>query len=53
MILVGLSFGALYYSRKSIEARRYEDFKIRQRMQEANIGDYSLPARYSNKSDNK
>lgn len=50
--LVGISFTALYFSRKSIDARRYRDYKIRQRMKEANEGDYAIPENYVRKSEN-
>lgn len=46
MILVGISFGTLYLSRQSIVARRYDDFKIRQRMKEANTGEYDRSKTY-------
>lgn len=51
IILVGLSFTAFYFSKKSIDARRYEHYKIRQRMQEANTGDYVRPDKYVYKPD--
>lgn len=51
MILVGLSFTALYYSRKTIDARRYDNYKSRQRMLEANTGDYVRPDKYVYKPD--
>lgn len=47
MILVGLSFGALYLSRKSIDNRRYDDYKARQRMKEANRGEYDTSNKYT------
>lgn len=53
MILVGLSFTGLYFSKKSIDARRYENYKIRQRMLEANTGEYVRPDKYVYKPENK
>jgi len=50
MILVGLSFTGLYLSKKSIDARRYDNYKIRQRMLEANTGEYVRPDKYVYKS---
>lgn len=46
MLLVGASFGALYLSKKSIDARRYDDYKARQRMKEANRGEYAQPEKF-------
>lgn len=53
MILVGLSFTGLYFSKKSIDARRYDNYKIRQRMLEANTGEYVRPDKYVYKPENK
>lgn len=53
IVLVGLSFTGLYFSKKSIDARRYENYKIRQRMLEANTGDYIRPDKYVYKPENK
>lgn len=46
MVLVGLSFSALYLSKKSIDNRRYEDYKVRQRMRDSNKGDYNRPDKF-------
>lgn len=51
MCLVGLSFGALYLSKKSIDARRYDDYKARQRMKEANRGEYTVPEKFKKQID--
>lgn len=50
--LVGLSFGALYLSKKTIDARRYDDYKARQRMKEANRGEYTPPEKFIKKQAN-
>lgn len=42
-----LGIGSFYLSKKSIDNRRYEDMKIRQRMKESNTGDYSPSYRFS------
>lgn len=51
MVLVGLSFTALYFSKKSIDGRRYEDYKVRQRMRDSNLGAYVPPEKFTPKSE--
>lgn len=42
-----IGVGSFYLSKKSVDKRRYEDMKIRQRMRESNSGEYTPSYRFS------
>lgn len=48
-IFVAVGLSSFVLSKKSIDQKRYENMKIRERMKKANEGNYQVPERFESK----